>query len=79
MQWHDNKTYEAYYRGKAPARKYSVKLQKNFFNCESTSFEFNKDVESEVVEVDQNEIFSINEPLPEEIRMALMKHKSESL
>lgn len=76
VQWHDNKIYEAYYRGKAPARKYSVQLQTNDSDWE-TSFVLNEN--ANVVEVEQDEIFTINEPLPEEVRIALIKRKSECL
>uniref|UniRef100_A0A915EWL1 [Histone H3]-trimethyl-L-lysine(9) demethylase n=1 Tax=Ditylenchus dipsaci TaxID=166011 RepID=A0A915EWL1_9BILA len=69
VEWQDGKMYEAYFRGKAPVKKFAVEIDSMYANGSS------KD-QKEVVEVTQDNVFRLDEALPEEIRLALLKRTS---
>ncbi|KAI1720109.1 jmjC domain, hydroxylase domain-containing protein [Ditylenchus destructor] len=58
----------AYYRGKAPVKKYTVELD--------TILSDDSDPKKNIVEITEDNVYQQGEPLPEDVRLALLKRPS---
>ncbi|KAI1727721.1 jmjN domain-containing protein [Ditylenchus destructor] len=68
VTWNDGKLYEAYYRGKAPVKKYTIQLD-SILSVDSNP-------EKNIVEITEDDVYQQGELLPEDIRLALLKRPS---
>jgi hypothetical protein len=65
IKWHDGLVYQAYYRNKVPVKRYRVEIEPS------------KTCPRRFVEASPDNIYRSDEPLPEEIRKALLKRYSD--